>query len=124
MPWRVSWSGLDDHRSVSEYVVVILGNEDGFAVLEFAEVRWLCARRRRIHKHDVALLFSYQPGGSREQVGVSDVVPVKMRISQVGNIGGPITDLGELRFQRLPRRRVAECSRTSSGLEVAVGDSA
>jgi len=73
-------------------------------------------------EHDVALeFFSHQPCGAREEVGISDVVPVKVRERHVSD-GGP----GHSRFRPIEPEgpgggRISKRSRSTAGLNAVSG---
>ena len=117
-------SVLDDHGSIAEDIIFILRKEHRLAVLQCAEVGGFGARRRRLGEHDVAFGLGREPGRARKEIGVPNVIPMKVRKRQVVDIGRRVTGFGELRCQGLGSDSVAQRSRTAAGREAAVRDRA
>src|SRR5262252_1959406 len=117
MSWGVPGSGFDNHRSIAEDIIVVFVDVDRFALLQFTEIGGFGPRRRWIAEHDLALLLADKPGGLREQIGVSDVVPMEMRVRQISDVRRPVTDFGKLRLQRTPGGRITKRRRSAAGLE-------
>src|SRR5215510_11072246 len=114
-------SRLQYDGSIAEYVMLILRDDYRLGVLESTVVGGFCTWRRRIGKHDFTLELSNQPGRCWcEQVGIPDMVPVKMRKREIRNVGRCKSDLRQLGCQPLGGSCVSQRCVRSVRLEAAV----
>src|SRR4026208_1739551 len=113
MARRVAGRALDYDFAVAKHVVVRCRDERRLAAFQRAEVLWLRARRWRISEHHIALGFPDKPRRAREQVGVADMVPMKMRKREIRDVGRRVADFVELRLQ-LPSGRTVSSKRPGS----------
>src|SRR6195256_5349737 len=97
---------LDDHGAIGEHIPILVVQQDRFAVGEALEKFWVRNAAdcrwygwpRGEDRVPVGLL--HDPGGTREQAGVGDVIAMVMGERHIGDIGRGVADRGELREQR------------------------
>jgi hypothetical protein len=95
MARRVAGRRFDHHCSVPEHVVIVGRDRHSPAGLQRAEVGRFRAWRGRLGEHELALGVPDKPRRAGEQIGIPDVVPVKMREGEMRDVARRVADLGQ-----------------------------
>src|SRR6185369_5044854 len=107
MTRRVARRAFDDYFAIAKYVMVRRCDQGRLAAFQRAEMLRLGSGRWWIREHHVPLDLSYEPRRAGEQVGVANVVPVKMRKRQIRDVGRRVADFVQLRLELLGGRGIA-----------------